>query len=100
MGNPRGVRRDFEALEKRRWATVRLVVEEGWCQSAAARQVQAAQQSVSRWVGEYRRRGAAGLRLAGRAGRKPLLGAARSDAGAAVQLQRAEAFRRSGTDAV
>ena len=37
MGNPRGVRRDFEALEKRRWAAVRLVVEEGWSQSAAAR---------------------------------------------------------------
>ena len=57
MGNPRGVRRDFEALEKRRRAAVRLVVEQGWSQSAAARQVKAAQQSVSRWVAEYRRRG-------------------------------------------
>ena len=73
MGNPRGVRRDFEALEKRRRAAVRLVVEQGWSQSVAARQVKAAQQSVSRWVDEYRRRGSAGLR---RAGRKPLLDAA------------------------
>ncbi|MCY4587886.1 MAG: helix-turn-helix domain-containing protein [Bryobacterales bacterium] len=73
MGNPRGVRRDFEALEKRRRAAVRLVLEEGWSQSAAARQVKAAQQSVSRWVGEYRRRGSAGLRRA----RHARLGAAR-----------------------
>ena len=79
MGNPREVRRDFEALERRRRAAVRLVVEEGWSQSAAARQVKAAQQSVSRWVAEYRRRGAAGLRQAGRAGRKPLLDAAQRE---------------------
>jgi len=78
MGNPRGVRRDFDALEKRRWEAVRLVIEEGWSQSAAAREVKAAQQSVSRWVGEYRARGAAGLRKAGRAGRKPLLDDAQS----------------------
>ena len=59
-------------MEKRRQTAVRLVVEQGWSQSAAARQVKAAQQSVSRWVAEYRRRGSAGLR---RAGRNPLLDA-------------------------
>ena len=59
---------------------VRLVVEEGWSQGAAARRVKAAPQSVSRWVGAYRQRGEAGLRQAGRAGRKPRL--------EATQLQR------------
>ena len=91
MGNPRGVRRDFEALEKRRRAAVRLVLEEGWSQSAAARQVKAAQQSVSRWVGEYRRRGSAGLRRAGRAGRKPLLDAAQRERLTALLLEGPEA---------
>ena len=91
MGNPRGVRRDFEALEKRRREAVRLVVEEGWSQSAAARQVKAAQQSVSRWVGEYRRRGSAGLRRAGRAGRKPLLNAAQRERLTALLLEGPEA---------
>ena len=91
MGNPRGVRRDFEALERRRRAAVRLVVEEGWSQSAAARQVKAAQQSVSRWVAEYRRRGAAGLRQAGRAGRKPLLDAAQRERLTALLLEGPEA---------
>ena len=75
MGNPRGVTRDFDALEKRRLEAVRLVVDEGLSQSAAARRVKAAQQSVSRWVSEHNERGEAGLRQAGRAGRKPLLDA-------------------------
>ena len=91
MGNPRGVRRDFEALEKRRLEAVRLVLEEDWSQSQAARRVQAAQQSVSRWVGEYRARGAAGLRQAGRAGRKPLLDAAQLERLASLLLQGPEA---------
>ncbi len=75
MGNSRGVRRDFDALEKRRLDAVRLVVEEGLSQSEAARRVQAAQQSVSRWINEHGEHGAAGLRKAGCAGRKPLLDA-------------------------
>ena len=70
---------------------MRLVVEEGWSQSAAARQVKAAQQSVSRWVGEYRRRGNAGLRRAGRAGRKPQLDAAQQQRLTALLLDGPEA---------
>lgn len=73
MGFPRGVKRDFTALEKRRIEAVRLVVEEGLSQADAARRVQAAQQSVSGWVRRYREDGPAGLAKAGRAGRKPLL---------------------------
>ena len=91
MGNPKGVKRDLEALEKRRFEAVRLVVEQGWSQTAAARQVKAAQQSVSRWVGEYRRRGAAGLRRAGRAGRKPRLDAALRERLAPLLLEGPEA---------
>ncbi len=92
MGNPRGVRRDFDALEKRRWEAVRLVVEEGLSQSEAARRVKAAQQSVSRWVGEHRRRGPAGLRKAGRAGRKPLLDATQLERLASLLLEGPEAY--------
>ncbi len=91
MGNPRGVRRDFDALEKRRLEAVRLVVEKGLSQSEAARRVKAAQQSVSRWVGEHRKRGAAGLRQAERAGRKPLLDA--------VQLERLVSLLLQGPEA-
>ena len=91
MGNPRGVRRDFEALEKRRLEAVRLVLEEDWSQSQAARRVKAAQQSVSRWVGEYRARGAAGLRQAERAGRKPRLDAVQLEHLVSLLLQGPEA---------
>ena len=70
---------------------VRLVVEEGWSQGAAARRVKAAPQSVSRWVGAYRQRGEAGLRQAGRAGRKPRL--------EATQLQRLTSLLLEGPEA-
>ena len=73
MGFPKGVKRDFQALEKRRIEAVRLVIEEGLSQGEAARRVKAAQQSVSGWVKRYREQGHAGLAKAGRAGRKPLL---------------------------
>ena len=91
MGNPRGGRRDFEALEKRRLEAVRLVLEQDWSQSQAARRVKAAQQSVSRWVGQYRARGSAGLRQAERAGRKPLLDAAQLEHLVSLLLQGPEA---------
>lgn len=73
MGFPKGVKRDFTALEQRRIEAVRLVVEKGLSQAEAARRVKAAQQSVSGWVQRYREDGRAGLAKAGRAGRKPLL---------------------------
>jgi len=73
MGNPAGVRRDFDALEKRRRAAVRLVTVENLNQSEAARRLKVARQTVSRWMSEYRESGEAALAQAGRAGRKPLL---------------------------
>lgn len=72
MGNPAGVRRDFDALEKRRLEAIRLW-ESGLNQSEVARRVKVVRQTVVRWVAQYRERGKAALRKAGRAGRKPLL---------------------------
>ncbi len=73
MGNPAGVRRDFDVLEKRRFAAMRLV-DHGLSQSETARRVKVARQTVARWVRDRRERGSAGLQKAGRAGRKPRLG--------------------------
>jgi transposase len=75
MGNPRGVKRNFDALEKRRLEAIRLW-ERGETQAAIARRVGVVRHSVYRWVNAYRRDGRAGVKKAGRAGRKPLLSAA------------------------
>src|SRR2546422_8911096 len=74
MGNPAGVRRDFRALEQRRLRAARLL-KRGVHQSEVARQVGAHRQSVSRWAQQLEAAGLSGLRKAGRAGRKPRLGA-------------------------
>jgi len=52
--------------------TARLL-EKGYSQSEVARRVGAHRQSVSQWAGELREKGRAGLKKAGRAGRKPRL---------------------------
>lgn len=72
MGNPIGVRRDFEALEQRRMKAARLI-RQGLSQSEVARRVNVHRQSVSRWAKELEATGTTGLKKAGRAGRKPLL---------------------------
>jgi transposase len=72
MGNPAGVRRDFDALEKRRFEGIRLL-ERGLKQSEIARQLRVARQTVARWVHEYRAQGKSALKKAGRAGRLPRL---------------------------
>ena len=73
MGNPAGVRRNFEALEKRRFEAIRLVEKGGLNQAEVGRQLKVARQTVARWMKEYRKRGEEGLQKAERAGRKPLL---------------------------
>jgi transposase len=70
MGNPAGVRRDFDALEKRRFEAIRLV-EQGVNQLEVARRLKIARQTISRWMTQYRREGKSALKKAGRAGRKP-----------------------------
>lgn len=69
MGNPAGVRRDFEALEKRRFEAVGLL-DQGFSQAEIARRVQVVRQTVARWARQYREQGAQALKKAGRAGRK------------------------------
>ena len=72
MGNPRGVKRDFEALERRRLEALRLL-KQGYNQSEVARQVKVCTQTVSRWARAVSAQGEKALSAAGRAGRKPLL---------------------------
>jgi transposase len=72
MGNPAGVSRDFEALEKRRFQAIQLW-ERGQKQSEIARQLRVVPETVARWVHDYRTEGKSALRKAGRAGRKPRL---------------------------
>jgi transposase len=68
MGNPAGVRRDFEALERRRMEAARML-RQGLGQSEVARAVGVHRQSVSRWARELGESGMRGLRKAGRTGR-------------------------------
>ena len=51
------------------------LLEKGYSQSEVARRVGAHRQSVSQWAADLREKGRAGLRKAGRAGRKPRLSA-------------------------
>jgi transposase-like protein len=57
MGNPAGVRRDFDLLEKRRFRAIRLF-EQGRNQSEIARRVKVVRQTVARWVQQFVPRGA------------------------------------------
>src|SRR5271156_3052109 len=70
MGNPAGLPRDFEALEKRRFQAIQLW-ERGLSQAEIARQLRVVRQSVTRWVHQYRAQGKSALRKAGCTGRKP-----------------------------
>jgi transposase len=90
MGNPIGVRRDFDALEQRRRKAARLL-RRGIPQSEVARRVGVHRQSVSRWDRELKESGLRGLKKAGRAGRKPLLSTA--------DLRRVEAKLKQGAQA-
>jgi transposase len=72
MGNVRGVRRDFEALERRRFEALKLL-RQGDNQSEVARRVKVCSQTVSRWARTVASEGEGALKAAGRAGRKPLL---------------------------
>jgi transposase len=72
MGNARGVRRDFDALEHRRFEGLKLL-RQGFNQSEVARRVKVCSQTVSRWDKAVSEEGERALQAAGRAGRKPLL---------------------------
>ena len=72
MGNPKGVKRDFAALEKRRLKAAALF-ERGLSKAEAARRLGVSFESASRWHRTWESSGAKGLKKAGRAGRKPRL---------------------------
>jgi len=75
MGNPRGVKRDFVALEKRRFEAVKLFAKD-FNNSEIGRRLKVSNQTVSRWRKEHQEGGDVALRRAGRAGRLPCLNAA------------------------
>lgn len=72
MGNPAGVKRDFEALERRR-LRAHTLLRSGLSEAEVARQVGVHRQSVNRWVKQIDEHGRKGLKQAGRAGRKSRL---------------------------
>ena len=73
MGNPAGVKRDFEALEKRRMQAIGLLEKNDLNQSEVARRIHVCRQTVSRWMDDFRDGGREALKKASRAGRKPEL---------------------------
>jgi len=75
MGNPAGVKRDFAALERRRFRALRLL-DKGHSEAEVARRVGVHRQSVNRWQQLATASGLESLRRAGRAGRKARLMAA------------------------
>src|SRR5437867_6504945 len=94
MGNVHGFRRDaacFKSLEQRRLKAARLL-EQGVHQSEVARRVGVHRQSVSRWARQLEEAGRAGLKRAGRAGRKPKL--------SATDLKRIEQGLKLGPEAL
>lgn len=72
MGNPAGVKRDFDALEERR-LRAHMLLKRGLTDAEVARQVGVHRQSVGRWRKQIAKVGRAGLKKAGRAGRKSRL---------------------------
>ncbi len=73
MSTPIPQRRDFEALEQRRKQAARLFATGKLMLAAISRQLNVSRQSVTRWYRQWKRAGSAGLKGAGRAGRKPRL---------------------------
>jgi len=67
--------RDFQALERRRTLAARLFASGETVLASVARQVKASRQSVCRWYAVWKKRGKAGLKSTGRAGRRPQLNA-------------------------
>jgi transposase len=72
MGNPAGVKRDFEELEERRLRAHSLL-KAGLSDAEVARQLGVHRQSVGRWKKQIAEHGRGGLKKAGRAGRKSRL---------------------------
>jgi transposase len=75
MGNPKGMKRDggaMRALELRR-KDAAVLLRKGRSQADVARELGVSEMSVSRWARALNGNGLAGLRSAGRTGRRPRL---------------------------
>ncbi len=72
MGNPKGVERNFDDLERRRLKAAKLF-DCGLSQGEVSRKLGVHRQSVSRWHQAWKEHGTKALLKAGRAGRKPRL---------------------------
>jgi transposase len=96
MGNPAGVRRNFDALEKRRLKAFKLL-DAGVSQAQVARQVGVHRQSVSRWAQAAQAKGKVALLKAGRAGRLPRLSDAQKEQIKSALLKGPEAYGYSTT---
>jgi transposase len=72
MPTTRGARRDFAALEARRFQAARLFGR-GRSQAAVARELQVTRATAHRWYHAWQTEGRRALKAVGRAGRKPRL---------------------------
>jgi len=79
MGNSRGVRRDFVALEARRFEALRLV-SQGASQTEVARRLNVSRQTVGRWISTKRLLGVQALRKSSQVGRRRQLDAEQREA--------------------
>jgi transposase len=87
----KGLKRDFDQLQRRRLRAARLF-DRGWRKIEVARHVGVSAQSVGRWYATWQAGGTDGLKKAGRAGRKPRLGA--------DQMEQIEQALREGPQAL
>jgi transposase len=83
-------RRDFEALEARRMKAAAMF-RQGLRQADVHHRLKVSRTTAQRWYGAWRANGREGLKAAGRAGRKPRLGARQQDRIVRVLLQGAAA---------
>ena len=90
MGNAAGVKRNFDALEKRRLKAFKLL-DSGLPQAEVARRVGVHRQSVCRWARAAKGKGQAALLKTGRAGRLPRLSVTQKEALKSALLQGPEA---------
>ncbi|HQL10593.1 MAG TPA: winged helix-turn-helix domain-containing protein [Lentisphaeria bacterium] len=72
MGNPKGVKRDFAALEQRRMQAAKLFAR-GVSKAEVARRCRVSNQSAGRWHAAWAEGGCQALKHPGRAGRKARL---------------------------
>ena len=72
MGNPKGVKRDFAALEQRRLQAVKLF-ERGRSKAEVARQFGVSNESAGRWHKAWKAGGRKALKHSGQVGRKSRL---------------------------